>query len=407
MVVLGAALTDRAGDADAAVDYRPPRVDQSRMVLRLTDLPPGFLNGYLGEGSGDDGLLCEPLERSPGKAGPVAAFARKYRPRGCMAAYVSYFKIPGERPVPPTIASGVMALGSAAAARNAWKLIPRLLSRAMWGAPPPRRVKTNVKIGRKTRLFHTTQARFPYLFRGKQRASFLVWQRGNTLATVAAAGASFELNDRAVAELAPRQQAHIRKPTRYTRTERFDAEVGFDDPAIDLPVYWLGRVFRPGDGLPPNRLYTAYYLGEPVPEEVLDLPGEPGASGEAPYPPLVVDYRNIDLEIWTPETWDVFAASRTSRAITAWKCTSTRTVALAEGSATIFGGYTEDYRRCPRKKPEAFTAWADLAGVKVVVNAPPAPDFIETVNPYGSFRGMEAILRGLRLRPKRWYQPEY
>jgi hypothetical protein len=41
--------------------------------------------------------------------------------------------------------------------------------------------------------------------------------------------------------------------------------------------------------------------------------------------------------------------------------------------------------------------------VKVVVNAPPAPDFIETVNPYGSFEGMEAIVHGLRLRPRPAY----
>jgi hypothetical protein len=41
--------------------------------------------------------------------------------------------------------------------------------------------------------------------------------------------------------------------------------------------------------------------------------------------------------------------------------------------------------------------------VKVVVNAPPAPDFIETVNPYGSFKGMEAIVCSLRLRPKPAY----
>jgi hypothetical protein len=45
----------------------------------------------------------------------------------------------------------------------------------------------------------------------------------------------------------------------------------------------------------------------------------------------------------------------------------------------------------------------DIGGVKVVVNAPFAPDFIETVNPYGSFAGMEAIVRGLTLRPKPVY----
>ncbi|MGN6202324.1 MAG: hypothetical protein ACTHNY_07960 [Solirubrobacterales bacterium] len=75
---------------------------------------------------------------------------------------------------------------------------------------------------------------------------------------------------------------------------------------------------------------------------------------------------------------------------------------LAEGTATIFGGYKKDYNRCPKKPPRAFTAWVDVGGVKVVVNSPLAPDFVETVNPYGSFAGMEAIVRALTLRPKRF-----
>lgn len=93
----------------------------------------------------------------------------------------------------------------------------------------------------------------------------------------------------------------------------------------------------------------------------------------------------------------------TAKAIASWKCTRTRTVPVAGGSATIFGGYKKNYARCPRKAPRAFTAWVDVAGVKIVVNPPPAPDFIETVNPYGSFEGMEAIVGALRERPKPLY----
>jgi hypothetical protein len=382
--------------SDAAAGYRPPKIDQTRLVLRLPDLPPGYANGYLGEGRRDDGLFCEAFSRSSDKPDPVAAFARMYRAKGCIAAYVSRFTIPGQEPVAPVVASGVMALGSPAAAADAWDLVPTMLGRLLRGGPP-READTSARVGAQTRLFHTAQAWNPYLIRGKKKASFLAWRSGSTVAVVVAMGASVATNDRVVAELAPRQQAHILEPTPYTAAERFDGEVGLDDPAIDLPVYWLGRNFRPGQGLPDNRLFASYFLGEPRGES------QEGSISEAPSPPLGLGYQNIWLDIWTPATWSVFADSKTGRRITSWRCTKTRAVALPEGTATIFGGQKENFRRCPKQAPEAFTAWVDIGGVKVVVNAPPAPDFIETVNPYGSFAGMEAIVRALTLRPKPVY----
>lgn len=385
-------LSSPSSDAD----YRPPRVDQSRMVLRRPDLPPGYGNGYLGEGRGDDGLFCEAFSRSSDRPDPVARFARTYRAKGCIAAYISRFTIPGQEPVAPVVFSGVMALGSAAAADGAWDLVPTMLGRLLPGGHPPPVVKTSVRIGAQTRLFHTAQLRYPFLIRGRQKASFLVWRSGNTVAAIVATGASFAVDDRVVAELAPFQQSHVRKPTPYTTAERSDAEVGLDDPAIDIPVYWLGRTFRPGGSLPDNRLFASGFSEKAAPETHEGF-------AEGPYAPLNVIYANIRLGIWTPETWSVFTASKTSRAITAWKCTRVRTVPLAEGSATIYGGYKKNFQRCPGEAPKAFTAWVDVGGVKVVVNAPPAPDFIETVNPYGSFKGMEAIVRALRLRPKPVY----
>jgi hypothetical protein len=393
-VALGVVLLSDSS-SDAADGYRPPGIDQSRLVLRLPDLPVGYGNGYLGEGRRDDGLFCEAFSRSSDKPDPVAGFARMYRAKGCIAAYASRFTIAGQEPVAPVVFSGAMALGNAAAAVDAWHLVPTMLGRVLGGSPP-REAKTSAEVGAQTRLFHTTQARYPYLIRGKQRASFLAWRSGSTVAVVVAMGASVATNDRVVADLAPRQQAHILKPTPYTAAERFDGEVGLDDPAIDIPVYWLGRTFRPGGGLPSNKLFRSGF-GEPIPEETGKL------FAEGPYPPLEVDYENIRLAIWTPQTWHVFAGSKTSKAITSWKCTRTRTVPIADGSATIYGGYKEDYARCPKKTPRAFTAWVDVAGVKIVVNPPPAPDFIETVNPYGSFEGMEAIVGALRERPKPLY----
>ncbi|HET8813333.1 MAG TPA: hypothetical protein VFM51_00070 [Solirubrobacterales bacterium] len=396
LAALGALLgVGLLGSPSSDADYRPPRVDQTRMVLRLPDLPPGYLNGYLGEGQRDDGLFCEAFSHSSDRPDPVARFARTYRVKGCIAAYVNLFTIPGQEPVAPVVFSGVMALGSSAAAADAWNLVPTMLGRVLFGGRP-QEVKTSVRVGAQTRLFHTTRMWFPYLIRGKQKGSFLVWRSGSTVAVILAVGGSSATNDRVVAELARRQQAHIRKPTRYTGSERFDGDVPLDDPAVNVPAYWLGRNFRPGGDLPDNRLFASGFSEEATPETHEGF-------AEGPYAPLNVLYENIRLGIWTPATWHVFTASKTSRAITAWKCTRTKTIPLAEGTATIYGGFKENFRRCPKEAPKAFTAWVDVGGVKVVVNAPPAPDFIETVNPYGSFKGMAAIVRSLRLRPKPVY----
>ncbi|HVD39660.1 MAG TPA: hypothetical protein VNC16_01470 [Solirubrobacterales bacterium] len=390
-VALGVALLSES-PSDAAGGYRPPKANQSEMVLRRPDLPPGFGNGYLGEGRGDDGLLCEAFSDPSAQHGAMVEFVRKYRPSGCIAAYDKLYEIPGEPPFAPVVFSGVLALGNATAATDAWHLIPTMLGRVLL-AGQPRQVETALKVGARSRLFHTPRAWFPYLIRGKHKASLLAWRSGNTIAVVVAMGGSVATNDRVVAELAPRQQAHILEPTPYTAAERSDAEVGLDNPAIDLPVYWLGRNFRPGHGLPPNRLFRSYFSGEPLPETNEDI-------SEKPYGPLGVAYENIWLDTWTPATWSVFADSRVGRAITSWKCTRTRTIPLSEGTATIFAGYKEDFRQCPDEKRKVFTAWVDLGEVRIVVNSPPAWDFIETVNPYGSFEGMEAIVRSLRLRPK-------
>jgi hypothetical protein len=397
LAVLAAALGVvllTGSSSDAAGRYKPPKVDQSQMVLRLTDLPTGYGNGYLGEGLGGDGLLCTGFSDPEAQHGPLVELVREYRPRGCIAAYESRFTIPGQE-VAPAVFSGVMALGSAAAAEDAWDLIPTMLGRVLIGVPP-KEVETSLRVGSQTRLFHTGRAWYPYALRGKHPASFLSWRSGNTVAVVVAMGGSVATNDRVVADLAPRQQAHILKPTPYTVSERSDAEVGLDDPAIDIPVYWLGRTFRPGGGLASNRLSGSAW-SEPIPEEKSRF------FSEGPYPPLEVDYGNIRLKTWTPQTWHIFAGSDTAKAITRWKCTQTRTVTIPGGSATIYGGYKEDYRRCPKGPPRAFTAWVDIAGVKIVVNPPPAPDFIETVNPYGSFAGMEAIVGSLKPRPRPVY----
>jgi len=373
--------------ADAAPRKGP---DQTRLVLRLSDLPLGYLKLDLQEEQGDR-VYCSSLTHPEDTPARMGRFVDRYHPRGCLSSYYRLYSPPGEEPGPILVASGALALQSGKAADAGWAIVPVMLSRVFGHAP--QQVPAIEKVGSATRLFHAHDV--PRFYGAGRRASFLVWRSGNTLAAIMTIAPSFAASDRAAAELSRRQQAHIDEPTRYTLAERFDGEVPLDDPAVDLPVYWLGRNFRPGNGLPDNRLFDSHFTGKAGPETHHGF-------AEGPSAPLSIRYETIWLGTWTPATWKVFTASKTSRAITSWKCTRTRAIPLAEGTATIYGGYKENFRRCPKEAPKAFTAWVDLGGVTVVVNAPPAPDFIETVNPYGSFEGMEAIVRGLTLRPPRF-----
>ncbi len=298
------------------------------------------------------------------------------------------------------VGTGVLRMDSGRAADAAWHVIPELLGR-LTNDRPPREVARPKQVGSATRLFHlNAQPRYPFFRRVGRTTSFLVWRSGNTLAVVMAIGESFGEVDGAVAQLARRQQAHIRKPTPYTRAERLDGEVPLDDPALETPVYWLGRNFRPSNGLPDNRLFGSS--------------SSDGSDEEIPGSLLAIGYQAIRLYTWTQATWLQYADTPAALAIASWRCTKTRMIAVPGGYATIYGGYKENYRRCPDQSPKAFTARVYLGDLVIVVNPIPnnipsptfidsSPLFIETANPYGSFKGMEAIVRGLRLRPKPVY----
>jgi hypothetical protein len=191
---------------------------------------------------------------------------------------------------------------------------------------------------------------------------------------------------------------HIHEPSRYTGAERFDGDVPLDDPALDIPVYWLGLNFEPGGGLPSNRFYdaTAPEPYAPTGESSIGLEEAPGSV-------LSLRYSNFTINSWSAATWPLYLRAPVSRLLTTWACTKTRTVALPSGgSATIYGGYKRDYKRCPDKPPNAFTAWAEVGDMHIVVNPPWAANAIFNT-PYDSFAGMEAIVRGLELRPKPVY----
>lgn len=369
-------------------DVRPAG-SEAAQVLRLSDLPLGYVNFELREDRGE-APTCERLTEPEDTPPRMLRFVRRFHPRGCVAGYgFSYARLVGEESGPAFVGSAVLDADSHAEANAAWAVAPEILARLV-GDRPLSPAKPAARIGSATRAFHTSGD----FIDGPIRVSFLVWRSGTTLATVVAFGGSFANNDSAVAEWAERQQDHIVHPSPYTEAELFDGEVGVEDPSIPFPVYWLGREFRPGGGVPSTRLYTSYYRGEPRPESNEDR------IEEGPEAPLAIRYEGIRLDTWTKETWPVFARSKTAHAITSWKCTETRTLAVPGGTATIYGGYNQDFAKCPKRPPRAFTAWVRYGEETVVVNAPFAADSVEIVNPYSSFAAMEAVVEGLKQRPQ-------
>jgi hypothetical protein len=137
IVALAFALNMLTGDgADAAsAGYQPPKTDQTRLILRLHDLPAGFLNMELQEEQGDR-ILCSSLTHSSDTPPRLAKFVLDFHPKGCIAAYSRLFTVPGEEAAPTLVGTGGMALGSDAAADAGWAVLPTLLGRLFHHSEP-------------------------------------------------------------------------------------------------------------------------------------------------------------------------------------------------------------------------------------------------------------------------------
>jgi hypothetical protein len=385
-----AALALGAGHPDGSHAGGSAR-DEAAQLLRLTDLPLGYLTVELQEDRGHV-AECEPLTDPEDTPARMLKFVRRFHPQGCIFGFQQLYGEPG----PFGIGTGVLDARSKAEADAAWAVVPEMLGRLLRDHPP-RPGPAPEKIGSATRLFHSS-ARIYYGHGRRAPITFLVWRTGNTLAAVVAEGRSREVDDATAVVLAKLQQARIAKPTPLRQADNYDAEVPLENPAVDLPVYWLGRDFHPPGGLPELRLGDSWFAEKPAPERE-----EEGGFAEGPLPKLRLSYyspNNVTFSTWGPEDWSTYADSKTGKAIVTWKCTKTKQVPVAGGTATIYLGYAKNLAKCPKKPPHAFTAWVRYGEDTVVVNEPFAADSIETVNPYGSFAGVETLLAGLHLRTR-------
>jgi hypothetical protein len=350
-------------------------------VLRLHDLPPGY---RLGEESG-----CGPLgpfiEGGPGgrfeKRYPRWLF--RYRPGGCGYQYEQIFEVPGLEPAPPLVEAGTVNTPSEAAAGSGFGLYITLVNHEKDG----RRRKT-VSIppsGVRAVLFRSNNL----LVQGRihQAATILFWRSGKLISFVEAAGMNPRRNDSAALSFAQIQQERLEHPSPYTEAERDDTEIWLDDPGLKFPIYWVGRRFEPGHGLPATELEEA-------------ISGWVGPPGQK----TGLWYEDFILGSWTRRSWKTYAKTRLGKANLAARCTTKEPLPLEGGSAVIFGTYTGRFRECPERKPDLHYAIARLGGMVVGLNLGICITCGRgSTGPYGTKRGVMAILRALEPRPKPIY----
>lgn len=387
LAALALALLLPQGDAGAETANPKWKQAAVQRLLRLHDLEPGY-SFFIYPNEGSDQLppkiLCARVEPADQQR-KLKAFLDEHPIGGCFTAYVRFFPV-GDSQAGQFIGSGAVATESPTAATAGLAVSPLLLSH-LFSDEIPEEVPAPETIGDETRLFHIPD--FPIFLEEGSPSTLVAWRSGRVLAAVFVQGGDDAANDREALALAHSQQRRIEAPVPYLRSERYDREAGFADPAIEVPAYWLGRTLRPEGSLPPLRLAgvlsaSGFFEG---------LPGQK----------LGVYYsHDIQLATWTKAGWDKFAATRRGSQMIDWRCTKTKKVSLADGSATVYAAYDRNYETCPKGAPTRHFAVAELGGAVLAVNLRPA--CVKCLgaykkDPYNSAAGVMAILRGLEQRP--------
>jgi hypothetical protein len=357
-------------------------------VLRLHDLPPGYqVSGDVGCGAlipfGEEGDPEGRLETR------FVRWVGENRPEGCFYEYERVFEVPGLGPAPPLVEAEPLNTPSEEAAVEGLELYNELLDRGRYGKG--REMVTISPTGVEARLVRSREV----LVDGRehQLGSFLVWRHGKLIALLTAAGLDPRRNDEAAIHFARIQQQRLEAPSPYTEAERDDSEVELDDPRLKFPVYWVGNPFEFG-GAPPASLESAFAVSE-----------GPALKFNLAYSP--VKHNGFELRGWTRRSWKRFLRSGLAWGVDRPRpCTRTTEVKLERGTAVIYGVYRGTRRRsCPRRDPDRHYAIARIGRMVIGVNLgfcrPCAPG--AAPGPYGSLRGLKAIVRALHLRPKPVY----
>lgn len=374
-------------EASSPADFDAPA---QGLVLRLHDLPPGY---WATDGSAEfplPGLGCAAIE----PAGPrprLAAFLQRYSPVGCLALYFRLFRTPGTGPAPLAVGTGALEAGSVDGAEAGLAISRELLGHLL-GDELPKEVPAPETVGDATRLYRWEPQS---LFTSEESpSSFLVWRSGSVVASIFVTGGHAATNDRAALHFARIQQARIETRTPYTPDEADDSEVPLENPALEVPIYWLEDTFTPGRGLPRLRLLNT-----------ISTTGRPLSAPRASL--FYVDRLNLEhaegtsLDLWSRKQWRRLGMNRKSLP-DSLRCASARRTKIPKGRAVVFTGFERVRGPCPNRPPGTHTARIYLPRVVVTVQTTRlcATCFGSGRRSYNSFKGMAAIARSLELRPQ-------
>jgi len=378
---------DGASASPAAVPSVATPNLAKQLLLRLHDLPRGYVlldpGSFLPPAPLFGCARIAPVDSPP----RLGAFLKRYSPRGCLGGYLRLFQIPGEEPAPLFVGSAATELGSVRAAEVGMTISRELLAHLTDDKLPPE-VHPPETIGEATRLFHWREAEI--IPDRVEKASILVWRWGSSLGLILTDGDSFDATDRAAAELARRQKKHLEAPTPYTREERDDREVPLEDPALELPIYWLGDPFTPANDLPRMFLTQTFSTTHPSPGAALSYTNH-----------LSFDHAEfVELGVWTPQEWRAFRAKKGLPF--EFRCSKPHGLDLPVGGATVYSGRRWGWR-CDEHGPREYGAVVHFPGAVVTVERLDTCEdcFGHVERPYNSFKGMATIARGLapRVRP--------
>jgi hypothetical protein len=219
----------------------------------------------------------------------------------------------------------------------------------------------------------------------------VVWRTGNVVAMLVVE----PVDEPAAVSFARLQQRRIAGTLAAVQSSN-TVELQLDDPALKLPVYWLGRSFDPAGPLPRLDLAEASVLAT-GPGNAVKLDYGGAAGGHAV---------GITLDLWQPDAWQRFRATLLGRLVWDSGCARKTTLRLPDGHAEIFEGYGTRHPLdppCPSRPPDRVLAHVYLHGVVAAVDMPycyacAGPPVLR--NPYETVAGMTAIAQGLRLRQR-------
>jgi hypothetical protein len=355
------------------------------LTLRLVDLGPGYTLGDL-PGCG--------VVAGEGAAPALTQLYLKHRHRECNSTFLERWTPPGSGPRPRSILSAAFRFGDVAGpsaelnVRDVIAYVVGLQPTSLVPGPAP-------AIGDESVAFKTGVAPVPG--EPDQPGAVVAWRSGRMLALVMAAGRHADVVAEAT-RLANVQQQRIERPTPLLATDNDDIEVLLDDPGLETPVLWLGRVLRPGGRLPAPTLALAET--DETPSEIGDLRLE----YERAKPP----FAGVSLYVWQRSRWRRFSKDPFARLGWHERCVRSTRVPVKGGVAVIYAGHEQRQARCGRP-PDRFLAHVFLRDVMVSVNPVICIRCrrlgISDDSSYDSMEGMRAIVHALQVRNPRSTPP--